>query len=130
MRKPPRRQPVSSLVPWRDCAASPKGESKSNREDQRAVQSVHGLARNLGDFVEQQSGITLESRSPLLAWLFEHCSNLFLLFNKGEPHDGHTAHMRLKGKPWGVELPSFGGLSKEESTQVAVEVVERCVRGC
>ena len=42
------------------------------------------------DFLEQQSGITLESRSPLLAWLVEHCSNLLLLFHKGEPHDGHT----------------------------------------
>ena len=31
-----------------------------------------------------------------------------LLFHKGEPHDGHTAHMRLKGKPWRVEMPSFG----------------------
>ena len=80
--------------------ASPKGESKSNGEDQRAVQSVHGLARTLGDFLEQQSGITLESRSPLLAWLVEHCSNLFLFFHNGEPHDGHTAYMRLKGEPW------------------------------
>ena len=49
--------------------ASPKGESKSNGEAERAVQSVHGLARTLKDFLEQQSGITLESRSPLLACL-------------------------------------------------------------
>ena len=73
----------------------------------RVVQSVHGLARALKDFLEQRSGIVLESRSPLLAWLVEHCSNL-LLFHKGEPHDGHTAHMRLKGKPWRVEMPNFG----------------------
>ena len=84
--------------------ASPKGESKSNGKVERAVQSVHGLARTLKDFLEQQSGITLESRSPLLAWLFEHCSILLLLFYKGEPHDGHTAHLRLKGKP----LERFG----------------------
>ena len=64
--------------------------------------------RTLKDFLEQQSGITLESRSPLSAWLVEHCSNLLLLFHKGEPHDGHTAYIRLKGKPWRVELPSFG----------------------
>ena len=30
--------------------ASPKGESKSNGEVERAVQSVHGLARTLKDF--------------------------------------------------------------------------------
>ena len=64
--------------------------------------------RTLKDFLEQQSGITLQSRSPLLAWLVEHCSNLLVLFHKGEPHDCHTAYMRLKGKPWMVEMPSLG----------------------
>ena len=46
----------------------------------------------------------LESRSPLLAWQVD----LLLLFHKGEPHGGHTAYMRLKGKPWRVEMSSFG----------------------
>ena len=81
---------------------------KSNGEAERAVQSVHGLTRTLQDFIEQQSGITLESRSPLLAWLHEHCPKLLLLCHTGEPHDGHTAYMRLQGKPWRVELPNFG----------------------
>ena len=62
--------------------ASPKGESKSNGEVERAVQSVQGLARTLKDFMEQKSGIALESWSPLLAWLVEHCSNLLLLFHR------------------------------------------------
>ena len=60
--------------------ASPKGGSKSNGEVVRAVQSVHGVARTRKDFLEQQSGITWESRSPLLAWLVEHCSDLLLPF--------------------------------------------------
>ena len=47
--------------------ASPKGESKSNGEVEGALQS------------EQKSGIALESRSPLLAWLVDHRSNLLLL---------------------------------------------------
>ena len=55
--------------------ASPKGESKSNGEVERAVQSVHGFARTFKDFLEQQSRIALQSQSPLLAWLEEHCSN-------------------------------------------------------
>ena len=88
--------------------ASPKGESKSNGEAQRAVQSVHRLVRTLKDFFQRKSGIALDSRSPLLAWLVEHCSNLLILFHTGEPHDGHTAYMRLKGTPWRIELPSFG----------------------
>ena len=55
--------------------ASPM-ESNSNGEVERAVQSVLELARTLKYLQEQQSGITLESRSPLLGWLVEHCSNL------------------------------------------------------
>ena len=88
--------------------ATAKGESKSNGEVERAVQSVHGLVRTLKDFLEQRSGRTLEPRSPLLAWLVEHCSNLLFLYHKGEPDDGHTAHVRLKGMPWSVEMLSFG----------------------
>ena len=84
--------------------ASPMGESKSNGEVERAVQSVHGLARTLKDFLEQQSGIALESRSPLLAWLVEHCSNLLQLFHEGEPHCLHA----FERQPWRVEMPSFG----------------------
>ena len=97
-----------SIVALCDAINTGWHESKRNGEVGRAVQSVHGLARTLKDFLEQQSGITLESRSPLLAWLVEQCSNLLLLFHKGEPHDGHTAYMRLRGKPWRVEQPSFG----------------------
>ena len=65
--------------------ASPKGESKSNGEVERAVQSVRGLARTLKDFLEQRSG-------PLLAWLVDHCSTLLLLFHKGEPHGSRCLH--------------------------------------
>ena len=86
--------------------ASPKGESKSKGEVERVVQSVHGLARTMRDFLEQQSGITLESRCPLLAWLVEHCTNLFLLFHKGEPHDGHTAFTRRRASPGESRLAS------------------------
>ena len=75
--------------------ASPKGESKSNGEVERAVQSLHGLARTHKDFLEQQSGITLESRSPLLAWLVEHCSNLLLLFQKGEQEEVEEGRMTV-----------------------------------
>ena len=90
------------------CLKHLPSESKSNGEVERAVEPAHKLARTLQEFMEQQSGITLESRSPLLAWLVEHCSNLLLPFHKVEPHDVHTAYMRLKAKPWRVELPSFG----------------------
>ena len=89
--------------------ASPKGESKSNGEVERAVQSVHGLARTLnqglpGTAIWNHSGIP-KSAAGLVV---EHCFNLLPLFHKGEPHDGHTAYMCLKGRPWRVEMPSYG----------------------
>ena len=71
--------------------ASPQGEGTINGEVERAVQSAHGLVRTLTVFLEQKSGIALESRRLLLAWLVEHCSSLLPLFHKGQPHDGHTA---------------------------------------
>ena len=84
----------SEIVP----EASPKGESKSNGDVERAVQSVHGLARTLKDFLEQRSDITLESRSFLLGVLllffllfffslFFFLSSLvfFLIFFNGSP---------------------------------------------
>ena len=86
----------------------PWARARATERSERAVQSVHGLARTLKDFLEQQSGTTLESRSPLLAWLVEHFSNFLPLFHKSEPHYVHTACMRLKGKPWRVEMPGFG----------------------
>ena len=85
----------------------PKGESKSNGEVERAVQSVHGLAGTLQDFLERQSVITPESRSLLLALWVDHCSNLLSPFHKGEPHDCHTAYIRVKEKPWIFDMPSF-----------------------
>jgi hypothetical protein len=87
---------------------SPKGQSQSNGEVERAVQSVHGLARTLKDHLEQQAKMVLDARSPVLAWLVEHAGVLLNLFHRGEPHDGFTAFHRLKGRPWRVALPCFG----------------------
>ena len=85
---------------------SPKGESKSNGEAERAVQSVHGLARTVKDFLEEKLQISLEPTWPILAWLIEYSATLQNIFQIGS--DGMTAFHRLKGKPWRVDLPSFG----------------------
>ena len=103
---------------------SSKGESKTNGEVERAVQSVHGLARTLKDFLDQKSGIALESPSPLLAWLVEHCSNLLLPFHKGEPHDGHTVYRvdyRKRTRHVGAEVV------KRRVCGVRVKTTERIV---
>ena len=85
---------------------SPKGVSKSNGEVEREVQTVHGLARTLKDYVEDKMGETLDPRSHILTWLVDYCSTLLNLFHIGS--DGMSAYQRNKGKVWKVELPPFG----------------------
>ena len=87
---------------------SPKGESKSNGEVERAVQSVHGMTRTLKEHVEQEADIVLDPRSPVLAWMIEDSGTVMNLFHRGEPHDGMTAYHRLRGRPWKIDLPPFG----------------------
>ena len=77
---------------------SPKGESQSNGEVERAVQSAHGLARTLKEAIEIQIKETLDPKSPTLAWLVEYAGVLLNLFHRGT-QDGFTAFHRLKGRP-------------------------------
>ena len=63
---------------------SPKGESKSNGEVERAVQTVHGLARTLKEHIEQYARIRIDPKSPLLAWLIEYCGTLRYFFFRKE----------------------------------------------
>ena len=84
----------------------PKGEHQSNGEVERAVQSAHGIARTVKDFLEEKLKIALEPTGPVLAWLVEYSSTLLNLFQVGS--DGLTPYHRLKGKPWKIDLPSFG----------------------
>ena len=87
---------------------SPKGESRSNGEVERAVQEVQGLTRTVKDDFEQRTGMKLRPKDPLVAWLVEYVGVLFTLFHRGE--DGLTAHHHLRGKPWRVPLPLWGEL--------------------
>ena len=50
---------------------SPKGESKSNGEVERAVQNMQGLARTLKEAIEIKTKCEIPSRHPVLAWLVE-----------------------------------------------------------
>ena len=87
---------------------SPKGQSRSNGEVERAVQSVHGLARTLKECLEQGIGEAIEPKAPIAAWLIEHTGALLNLFSRSDKQDGMTAYWRLRGRPWRIPLPSFG----------------------
>ena len=86
---------------------SPKGESKSNGEVERAVQTVHGIARTLKQHVEGYTRLVLDPKSPVLAWLVEYSAVLHYLFHR-DSGDGMTPYQRVKGKEWQVALPAFG----------------------
>ena len=88
--------------------SSPKGQSKSNGEAERAVQTAQGLARTLKDFVEQAANFSFDPSSPVIAWMIEYGGVLHNLFHLGEPNDGMTAYHRWKGRPWKIPLPPFG----------------------
>ena len=87
---------------------SPKGESKSNGEIERAVQEVQGIARTLREDLETLLNSKIHDKSCILPWLVEHAGTVYTLFHRGEPFDGMTAYRRLKGKDWTIPLPAFG----------------------
>ena len=75
---------------------SPRYVHQSNGEVERAVQTVHGLARTLKDHVEQYARIELDARSPMIAWIIEHAANLHFLFHhcfQGLPHLNHSTSL-------------------------------------
>ena len=85
---------------------SPKYEHQPNGEVERAVQTIHGLARTLKDHVEQYARIELDPKSPMIAWIIEHAATLHYLFHRSE--DGMTPYQRVKGKEWTISLPAIG----------------------
>ena len=85
---------------------APIGEKASNGEVERAVQTVHGLARTLKEHVEQYARMVLDPKNPMLAWLVEYCATLHFMYHRGS--DGMTPYQRVKGKEWQIQLPPFG----------------------
>ena len=77
----------------------PKGEHQSNGEVERAVQSAHGIARTVKDFLEEKLKTALETTGPVLAWLVEYSSTLLDLSN---------------GKRWTDSIPSLEGKALED----------------
>ena len=86
---------------------SPKGDDhgKSNG----AVEITQGLCRAYKDACEKGLGELIDPKSPLLGWLVEHAGSMYTLYAHDEAlKDGLTPFRRLKGRDWGVALPSWG----------------------
>ena len=76
--------------------------------------------------MEIHARMKLDPKSPLIAWIIEHSSNLYYIFNRGE--DGMTPFQRVKGKTWKVPLPPFGE-SVEFKKRVSHKLEARWERG-
>ena len=87
---------------------SPVGQSKSNGEVERAVQSVHGMTRTLKEFLELKIKQTISGKSPVLAWMIQHSALLINTFGNGGIADGLTPYSRWRGRSWKIQLPAFG----------------------
>ena len=90
---------------------SPKGDDhgKSNGEAEAAVEITQGLCRTYKDACEKGLGELIDPRSPFLGWLVEHAASMYTLYAHDEAlKDGLTPFRRLKGRDWGVALPSWG----------------------
>ena len=87
---------------------SPVGQSKSNGEVERAVQSVHGMTRTLKEFTELKIKKMIGGKSPILAWMVQHASFLMNTFGSGGVADGLTPYSRWRGRAWKIQLPAFG----------------------
>ena len=90
---------------------SPKCDDhgKSNGEAEAAVEITQGLCRVCKDACEKGLDELIDPKSPLLGWLVEHAGSMYTLYAHDEAlKDGLTPFRRLKGRDWGVALPSWG----------------------
>ena len=81
-------------------------DSRSNAEAERAIQSVQGQVRTIKDALEVRMGESLSPESNLVPWLVKHAADTVSRYHKGQ--DGLTAHRRLRGRDFRVDVCEFG----------------------
>ena len=87
--------------------ARPVSDSQANGEVQRAVQPLHGLARTLKKAVKIAAGVTVDPRSPTLAWLTGRAGTPVNMCHCGAPYDGFTPYEPSENKNWNGEAVEF-----------------------
>jgi len=85
--------------------ASPTGDSRANGLAERAVQSVEEMIRVHKLALESKTGVRLEVRHALFAWLVEHCADC--LNKRVVGADGRTAWERVHGRRYHGEMLEF-----------------------
>ena len=85
---------------------SPVGESKSNGEIERAIQTVQGQMRTLKLGLESRYQRKILEDHPIWPWVVMYAALLINLCVVGE--DGRTPYERRKGRRFKRELPEIG----------------------
>ena len=85
---------------------SPVGESKSNGEIERAIQTVQGQVRTIKLSVQKRYGCNIREDHPIWPWLVMYSALLLNICVVGD--DGRTAYERRKGRKFKRQLPEFG----------------------
>ena len=85
---------------------SPVGESKSNGEVERAIQSVQGQIRSLKSSLESRCKCTIIEDCHIWPLLVMHASILINICHVGD--DGRMAYERRKGRKFKRDLPEIG----------------------
>lgn len=87
---------------------SPVGDSRTNGDAERAVQSIAAHVRTLKKGLEDRGGFKLSSDHPIIPWLVQHAADVINKYRVGP--DGKTAYERWKGKPCTKEAIESGEL--------------------
>ena len=85
---------------------SPAYDSRANGEVERAIQTVQGQVRAVKDAFEARYGYELKPEDNVIPWMVAHAASLISRYHKGP--DGLTAHRRLRGKEFRVDVCEFG----------------------
>ena len=87
--------------------ASARGSAESKGGVERSIQTIQGMVRTLKLDLEERLGTTLETTTPVLAWLARHAGWLLTRYQR-HGRLGATSFQVLRGVPYEGQLVRFG----------------------
>ena len=87
--------------------ASARGSAESKGGVERSIQTIQGMVRTLKLDLEERLGTTLETTTPVLAWLVRHAGWLLTRYQR-HGRLGATSFQVLRGVPYEGQLVRFG----------------------
>ena len=84
----------------------PPFDSQANGQIEVGVESVRGMVKTIQLCLEKRLGHRIPVAHPIMSWLVSHAAVLSNYSVLGQ--DGRTPYHRVRGRPWGARLMSFG----------------------